>query len=592
MTTLHSKIAILDKNTANQIAAGEVIENPSSVVKELVENSIDAGSTHIQIRVVNGGIDEIIVQDNGYGMTKEELALAFERHATSKISIAEDLYALKTLGFRGEALPSIASIAKVTATSKPETTLLGWQVTFLDGAMTSIQEHGCNNGTTVHVKELFYNTPARKKYLQGPLKEMSKVTDIVCKLALGYPEVSFSLINNGKQILKTPGSGRLGDVITALWGIDMVNNVMEICSDLTYSSDDYQISGYIGNLTYHRPNRNGQFFFVNNRYVKSSIISLALQDGYSTLLPISRFPFAIIMLSIKPNQLDVNIHPTKLEVKFSEPEQVKFIITQRIKNTIEQRMNRVKLPILNESPNTYYSLSSVPIKLPIVEEETKEQITFTEYTPPPISLKIERAPEEPSILTPSPQIDELRVIGQLFQTYIVCEGDDGLYLIDQHAAHERIIYNQLLHHEGNYQSQQLLFPVTVDLLPSESDIVVDNILDFSSLGFVLEHFGGSTFVIREVPQDLPKGEEVNCFHELLAIFKEVGLENKLSFREKYLILMSCRKAIKAGKNLSSEEMEYILAKLQTIPSNYTCPHGRPTIISFKKEHIANKFIRK
>ncbi|MBS4026593.1 MAG: DNA mismatch repair endonuclease MutL [Clostridia bacterium] len=612
-----NRIKILDKVTANQIAAGEVIEAPNSVVKELVENSIDAGGTRIEIRVEKGGLDLITVHDNGIGMSKEDLMLAFERHATSKISAACDLAILTTLGFRGEALPSIASVACVKVISKTDAALIGWEVKLKDSNIVSIKEKGCNRGTTIEVAELFYNTPARKKYLKSPLTEMAGITDIVSKLALAHPHISFTLINNDKQILKTPGTNKLIDVITSIWGSEMSSNL--ICID--GAAKQIGVTGYVGKTNYHRPNRKGQLFFVNNRFVKSKLIAHGLDDGYHTLLPINRFPFGILIISIDPELIDVNIHPTKLEVKFLDSEEIQNAIAEIVSGAIQnsfnpgahcckQLVNFEDNPKIPDSIIRWYDKNSSADR---VKEEHNP--TFPAF----YQANQEKAEQDAgsgrndtwsgcqdlfndSLFDPAtvPQktLDDMnlprifRPLGQLTNTYIICEGDDGLYLIDQHAAHERIIYHRLNEGQNNkISSQQLLFPITLELAPSEIDLVVEHILKLKEYGFILEHFGGNTLVIREVPQDLPKGEEKDCFYQLLELFTKESLANPMVFRDKAIILIACKTAIKAGEVLSPAEINFLLTELLNIRNYATCPHGRPTIITFSNEFLAKKFIR-
>lgn len=606
MASTKSKIKILDKLSINQIAAGEVIEAPHSVVKELVENAIDASSTQILIKVEKGGKETIIVEDNGCGMNKEDLLLAFERHATSKIIHSNDLMQLNTLGFRGEALPSISSVAEVKITTKTNDDLIGWEMSMADGNYIKINEKGCNTGTTVVVNNLFYNTPARKKYLKSTLVEMANITDIISKLALAHPKISFTLISNKRQVFKTPGTGNLLDVISCLWGVDMSNNLIKI------SDETNHIDGYMGKITYHRPNRKGQMFFVNKRYVKSNVISKGLEEAYHTLLPINRFPFGIIRLTIDPPELDVNIHPTKLEVKFNNPEKIEEHVKQTLYSCIDgyNKNNTVKI-IQKETKNnqkpkilslnhhndnkTNYTQSKLQFNhnpLPTTAKEKNLLNYFYDNTldnsghmPKPIYDSYDQEKED--------WTTSLKPIGQFANTYIICEGDDGLYLIDQHAAHERIIYNNMMNNQENcYPSQQLLIPVTLSLTPSEADILIENIIEFRNLGFVLEHFGGSTFIVREVPQDLPLGEEEDCLYELLGLFEDNVKKNRLKYREEMMVLLSCKQAIKAGKTLTHAETSYLLAELQNTTNRSTCPHGRPTIFKFSKEFIANKFIRK
>jgi DNA mismatch repair protein MutL len=626
-----SSIKILDKITANQIAAGEVIEAPNSVVKELVENSIDAGSTRIEIRVEKGGLDLISVQDNGIGMSKEDLMLAFERHATSKISTTEDLNSITTLGFRGEALPSIASVARIKVTSKIETALTGWQLTITDGNIVSISEKGFNRGTTVEASELFYNTPARKKYLKNPLTEMAGITDIVSKLALAHPHISLTLLHNNRLVLKTPGTSKLIDAITSIWGTEINRNL--VC--LEYDEEHLQIFGYLGKINYHRPNRKGQIFFVNNRFVKSKLIAQGLEDGYRTLLPINRFPFAILLVAIEPGLIDVNIHPTKLEVKFLHPEEIKVKVAKAVSAVLESYPD--------PSPDDEGRLSrsdkvqATPTDFTIAKKQgppaakiMEEQVSFNDFNsymhffPTPANNlqnqqeKTEEEVQEAGLILERSLSDSgdfsypsfmetaaaeqvllyeelpmgLRPLGQLNKTYIVCEGTDGLYLIDQHAAHERIIYHKLsqLSHI-QVSTQQLLFPIALELTPSEVDLTVEYIFKFKEFGFILEHFGGNTLVIREVPRDLPKGEEKDCFYQLLELFNNQGADNPLDFREKALILLACKTAIKAGEALSLAEINYLLTELLKVPNLATCPHGRPTIISFTHDFLAKKFFR-
>jgi DNA mismatch repair protein MutL len=615
--SITSRIKILDKVTANQIAAGEVIEAPNSVVKELAENSIDAGSTRIEIRVEKGGLALITVQDNGIGMSREDLMLAFERHATSKITTACDLTRLTTLGFRGEALPSIASVAHIKVISKTDAALTGWQLNLEDSNIVSNKEKGCNRGTTIEVAELFYNTPARKKYLKSPLTEMAGITDIVSKLALAHPHISFTLTSSDRQILKTPGTNKLIDAITSIWGAAMGSNL--ICID--GFTKQIRVTGYVGQINYHRPNRKGQLFFVNNRFVKSKLIAQGLEEGYRTLLPINRFPFGILIISVDPEEIDVNIHPAKLEVKFLNPEEIINGIAEIVSGALQNSLHRgahgcKRLVNVDEHPTTPASMihwddknsSSDRVKeehnptLPAVYQANQgkaEQDAGSGWDDPWSGCQdlfndssIDTAIVPPKIIDDMNLPRGFRLLGQLTNTYIVCEGDDGLYLIDQHAAHERIIYHRLNEGQNNkISSQQLLFPITLELAPSEIDLVVAYILKFKEYGFILEHFGGNTLVIREVPQDLSKGEEKDCFYQLLELFNKESLANPMVFRDKAIILIACKTAIKAGETLSPAEINFLLTELLKIRNFATCPHGRPTLISFSHGFLAKKFIR-
>jgi DNA mismatch repair protein MutL len=658
------KIILLDELTANKIAAGEVIERPASVVKELVENSIDAGSSHIQIDVVQGGISKIKITDNGLGMDAEDASYAFQRHATSKIKDAEDLFNINSLGFRGEALPSIASVARVVLITREKASLEGTRVEIAGGKIQEISTVGSPPGTSFEVTDLFFNTPARKKYLKTENTEFGHISDLITRMALGNPNISFILRNNGKQFFRTPGTGKLQDVISTVYGLEIARQMIE----LTGENEILSLKGLIAKPEINRANRQQQSFFINGRYIKSKIIGYALEEGYHTLLPIGRYPLAVLHVEINPAMVDVNVHPTKMEVRFSKEKEIITSLSQWVKETFSRQKlipgleDKQDLPkaflggnrtprdpkaqqnqifghdLFNQTSdkqtnpnlvkkvvedlqtsgldkdfgaNSAFLANEVNIMIEenqgIVTEANqdividKHQVVHKEITVNDYSdYKVEEAPSpknqqvQEARQAYSDNLPYMKPLAQIDKTYIIAQGIDGMFIIDQHAAHERVLYERYMNQELQHKLvvQTLLVPITLELTPRETSVLVNNILILNELGFVIEHFGGNTFLIREVPQELSKVGEETFFRDLLdCLTEEIGSINQQKLREKLIITMACKAAIKANQSLTIGEMEELLNLLANAVVPYTCPHGRPTIIHFSTYELEKKFKR-
>ncbi|NLL19417.1 MAG: DNA mismatch repair endonuclease MutL, partial [Clostridia bacterium] len=508
---MDSRIRILDERTANQIAAGEVVERPASVVKELVENAIDAGSTRVEVRLQEGGIRKIQVKDNGIGMSREDCQRAFSRHATSKINDAGDLFKIKTLGFRGEALPSIAAVSMVKLISRQPNAIEGTRICLEGGKITQFEVAGCPAGTDITVENLFYNTPARKKYLRKPGTEATHAINTVRRLAVAYPEISLQLWHNDQQVFAAGGSGKLEDVLIDLYGLAFVDNMVPV----SFSSSHIDVEGFVGKSFHHRSSRELQIFIVNGRYVRSPLLQAALEEAYRGLLPSRRYPVAVIKVNVPAGDIDVNVHPAKLEVKFAKPEEVSRNLKEAVGAAL---MSANHIPV---STGTVKEGDAPPKRIERVRDAVEAYLQ-TQWTmdvkpqAPAFIPKVEPRMEKADIPQPAavPPVTvvrptevstrifpDLTAIGQLHDSFILAQGQDGLYVIDQHGAHERINFEALQDKaaEAATESQVLAIPVTLDLNPVDQDLLVERIVQLSELGIIIEHFGKNTFLIRGVP---------------------------------------------------------------------------------------------
>lgn len=617
------KIHILDENISNKIAAGEVVERPASVVKELVENSIDAGSTSITVEIKNGGISYIRVVDNGSGMDKDDAQNSFIRHATSKIKSAEDLNNISTLGFRGEALASIASVSEVEMVTKPKDSTFGTKIVIEGGTLKFSGDTGCPDGTSIVVKNLFYNTPARLKFLKKESREAAVISDIIYKLSISRPDISFKFINNGKTMFNTQGDGILKNALLTLYGRDVYDSLIEV----SYKGNILSISGFIGKPTVARSSRNYQIFFVNNRYIQNRMLSAAVDNAYKTFLPINKFAFCILFISIYPDLVDVNVHPTKAEIRFQDEKEVFSAVFNTIRNGLSGE-DLVPEVDKNETINTEYEQqtlikgygnasdaqlireSSMPIG--IGKSVTLEHRGIAKEYGNLDSIKIEsddildnkngcQSSEDAQIAPDTENIGgtaaknllpPLIIIGQCDFTYILAQGPDGLYIIDQHAAHERIMYEKFrkAYEEGGVQSQKLLSPLVVDLTPEEICTVKENFEIIEKLGFELEFFGNNSVMLRSVPMLFGKPQLKKLLLEILDSMESGGLQGESSI-DRMIYTMACKSAVKANDRLDAKEMEEIISRLRRTYNPYTCPHGRPTIIKLTTRELEKKFKR-
>ncbi|MDC0760782.1 DNA mismatch repair endonuclease MutL [Brevibacillus sp. AG] len=686
-------IQVLDEHLANMIAAGEVVERPASVVKELVENAIDASATTIEIHVEEGGLEMIRIVDNGKGMDREDCQLAFERHATSKISNARDLFRIRTLGFRGEALPSIAAVSRMELTSSTSSSEVGTQLLIEGGQLGTISDKAAVKGTEVCVRSLFFNTPARLKYMKSIATEVGHISDYVNRLALTHPSISFLLTHNGKTLLQTSGDGKLLHVMAAIYGVQVAKLLLPIAGETL----DYKWSGFLSKTEVTRANRSYLSTLVNGRYVRSYSINNAIMRGYHTLLPIGRYPIVALQIEMDPSLVDVNVHPAKLEARFSKEDELCSAIEQSVKETLRQGLGIVRpmatqpkakvvtqvvqpqfdlqiskpetpqSPLLAASPRlqewmakqetTSKQVDVVPHIAPSLEsgtvkesavnyeklefakveaipheivqatmlDQTDMRESFQPYeTKIPEQLDIAQAPslaphstneisgEDNSATAGTDQsqplleatnehetdspVPVMYPVGQVHGTYIVAQNDEGMYLIDQHAAQERIFYEYFMDKlaEEGISSQIMLFPHTVEYTAAEASKLEKRLSLLQSFGLEIEAFGGRTFIVRAHPHWFPEGAELEVIEELIQFVLETGENaqaNVVLMREKAAIMMSCKASIKANRFLTHAEMESLLNQLRKTSSPYTCPHGRPIVIHFTGYDLEKMFKR-
>ena len=586
-----SKIRIMDEILANKIAAGEVVERCASVVKELVENSIDANSSEIKIELKEAGTSLIKVTDNGIGMDKEDAILSFNRHATSKIKDESDLYNINTLGFRGEALASIASVSNVLLkTSQGE---IGTLVNIKGGKIIKVENTEARKGTIFEITELFYNTPARLKHLKSLYTELASITDYVNKIALSHPEIRFTLINNGNTILKTDGSNNLLKTISSIYGMDVARKMLEINNE----DDDYIINGFISLPEVNRSGRNHIITLVNGRVVRNQELNKIINDSYHSYKPDNRYPIVVINIELDPSLVDVNIHPTKMDIKFSKLEE----LLDLVKKTIINKLNRQTLIPVIEQPINDFNESIIEEKV-IEHKETKEVlIPIKEVLP-----KIEKPKYEEITLNfdnevikeEEPKYEErlplLYPVGLVHGTYIVCQNEIGMYLIDQHAAKERVNYELFLNRLSNPIKDKipLLLPMTIELSNNEYIILKENFEFLNNMGFDIEEFGINSVIIKSHPVWLTKGFEDLQIRKIIeaVIHKEKDFDLS-KFNDHLSATLACKASIKANTNLSINEMEELINDLRKCNNPFNCPHGRPTIITFTKYELEKMFKR-
>ncbi len=610
-----AKINKLPKHMADLIAAGEVVERPASVVKELMENAVDAGATAITVEIQHGGISYIRVTDDGCGIDRDDVKTAFVSHATSKIKNAEDLNAILTLGFRGEALPSIAAVSKVNMITKTETEEMGTSLTIEGGIITDFSEAGCAVGTTMIVRELFYNTPARMKFLKKDVSEGNYVSAAVEKLALSHPKISFRFIRDGKQVFTTNGDGNLQNVCFSAFGKDFSNGLLEVNSAV----GNVSVSGLVTPPFNCRGSRGMQYFFVNGRSVKNGTITAAFENAYKNSVMVGKFPGGVLFIELPPALVDVNVHPSKIEVRFSDERAIFDAVYHSVKSALNESTS-LKQAVLPEKKPTYNELLFKP-QQDFKQTTVEEHITYTEQIFKPLSapakmlndvenlytaevdedpIKIEfpivetpKSPVSAPIIEEKPAVkeDEIRLIGEAYKTYIFIEFNGTLCVIDKHAAHERILFNQLKKNEQNSGSQLLLAPVTVTLGKEEYVAVTENLETISQAGFEVEDFGNGTVIVRSCPIDLDNQEIAPLIDEIAQYL----VKNRRDITNEHLDWIyhnvACRSAIKAGDNNSTAEL-LALAK-QVVNDNDVrfCPHGRPVMIELSKYELEKQFGR-
>lgn len=606
------KINILDEFTINQIAAGEVVERPASVVKELVENSIDASSSAITIEIKDGGIPFIRVTDNGEGMDQQDARLCFERHATSKIKSSDDLYEIRSLGFRGEALASIAAVSQVEIFTRPRNSLSGTHVINHGGNVISVQEVGCPEGTTVIVRNIFYNAPARLKFLKAPRTEAAYISDLVAKLILAHPEISFRYINNGKAVYHSPGNGDLLSAIISVYGRDVREQVIKI--DRSDDKSGLSIYGYLGRPSLARMNRNHQSFFVNGRYVKSPLLSRSLEDAHRSYLPLHHFPWAVLHISIPASQVDVNVHPAKTEIRFRQEEEVYSLIFQWVREALDAhpyipdiRHEDIQEASHPDAPNqdgkeidqVDVSCQELKLKQEQVSFLTRpEQVRhvyvyddrFEQQEKKYASEGLDRKIYEHNING----LVNFKIVGRIFSTYVIVESEDSVFFIDQHAAHERLIYEQLKRSMAQHSvaSQQLLPPVVIQLSHDEHILLQEALEAFKSLGFELEPFGGNAWAVRGIPAVVSGASIKELFYNVLDQWKgERDAHLSIAFKPHDIMKIACKHAVKARDPLSDREILSLLNDIQDKKIPLTCPHGRPIVVTITKYELEKKFKR-
>lgn len=650
-----NKIQLLDNNTINKIAAGEVVERPSSVVKELVENSIDADSSAITIEIKDGGVSLIRIADNGRGIPKEQVKTAFLRHATNKIQDIDDLESIFSLGFRGEALASIASVSQMEMTTKTIDAESGVHIEINGGEYIGEQDAGCSDGTTIVTRNLFYNVPARRKFLKKTSTESSYISDIVNKIALGHPEISFKYINNDTVILHTAGNNDLKTAVLNIYGKDAALKMLE----LNFSRNGYTLNGLIGRPELSRANRSYENLFINGRFVKSEVVSSAVEDAYKTRLLVGKFPFYVINFKILPSLVDVNVHPAKLEVKFHDDDEIYKFIYDAITDTFKDKqlipqsnwesknspkvseflgdtsvkeepvqselfdiqpscksdykynndsimltpsykkndllnnntknkklvINQASTPYIMDNVNTVKKNNDIPIE--VISEENNYKISETKVEENTI---IE---EKKSEFNYTPFFNNYKIIGQAFSTYWIVEQSGSLFLIDQHAAHERVLFEELLNKLKNEQiiSQRLLQPIVVNLTINEKQILKDNFELLTSFGFEIEEFGQLAYALRSVPFIFKEPTNVSFFTEIIDMLSNSEIKNIYDTKILAIATTACKAAVKANDRLSFQEARALIEQLLKLENPFTCPHGRPTIIEMTKYELEKKFKR-
>ncbi|MBQ2250160.1 MAG: DNA mismatch repair endonuclease MutL [Lachnospiraceae bacterium] len=649
-------IQLLDQNTINQIAAGEVVERPASVVKELMENAIDAGATAITVEIREGGIGFIRITDNGCGIPKQELSLAFKRHSTSKIRSAEDLLTVSSLGFRGEALSSIAAVSQVELITKTADSLTGSRYQIEGGVEKGLEEVGAPDGTTFISRNLFFNVPARRKFLKTAQTEGSHVADLVEKIALSHPEISIRLIVNNQNKLHTSGNHNLKDIIYTIYGREITANLIP----LKIEHEVVRVTGFIGKPVIARGNRNFENYFINGRYIKSALISKAIEDGYKSYMMQHKYPFTMLHFEVEPEYIDVNVHPSKMELRFKDGETMYRVIQQAITEALSGKELIPQVTLGNERKEEKAAVSEPVVKkeepiVPVKKAETRAPEPFevkrrevlgiaeprapypekpktpvpsyvqspnrptvrpvTSYQSSENILKdkmIQKPKEEPRQETkpvPKQEAKQMemfdnrllseksrfrhRLIGQVFDTYWLVEFNDNLYIIDQHAAHEKVLFekNFASLKSREYTSQFISPPIILTLSMQEEELLKRHMKIFTDIGFEIEHFGGNEYAVRAVPDNLFSLAKKELLLEMLDGLTEENMGTASETIYNRIATMSCKAAVKGNHRLTDREANELIDQLLSLDNPYTCPHGRPTIISMSKYEMEKKFKR-
>lgn len=630
---VRNKIAVLEKSTIDKIAAGEVVERPSSVVKELVENAIDAGASAITVEIKDGGKSYIRITDNGCGIPEDELSVAFMRHSTSKLRDASELADIHTLGFRGEALSSISAVSRVEMITKPADTLMGVRYVIEGSKEVSLDKIGAPDGTTIMVYQLFFNTPARKKFLKTDTTEASYISELMERLALSHPDISFCFISNKKEKIHTSGNGNLMDTIYQIYGRLIASNLLAVEKE----TDLLKVSGFIGNSNVARGNRSLENFYINGRYIKSPLLSKSVEEGYVGYLMQHQYPFCVLMITTKEASVDVNVHPTKQEVRFDDEMAIadifKSLIFERLHQrediaevTLDENVQAAPLRKTTENDATDPGSESMTCEPESKKEETiievapepfeksrlekmRQKITAQIHADTPYERKYqeyyqekekeqEQSREEKVTYEQTSFLSEQarakhRIIGQVFDTYWLIEHDNKLYIIDQHAAHEKVLFERMMKQlqDKEMTTQYVSPPIIVSLTRAEQDILKRYEEVFSELGYVISSFGGNEFAIEGVPGNLFSFDVKEFFMELLASCGELKGNDGHDMIVEKVASMSCKAAVKGNNRLSYPEIEELLDELLSLENPYHCPHGRPTIIAMTKYELEKKFKR-
>ena len=630
---VRNKIAVLEKSTIDKIAAGEVVERPSSVVKELVENAIDAGASAITVEIKDGGKSYIRITDNGCGIPEDELSVAFMRHSTSKLRDASELADIHTLGFRGEALSSISAVSRVEMITKPADTLMGVRYVIEGSKEVSLDKIGAPDGTTIMVYQLFFNTPARKKFLKTDTTEASYISELMERLALSHPDISFCFISNKKEKIHTSGNGNLMDTIYQIYGRQIASNLLAVEKE----TDLLKVSGFIGNSNVARGNRSLENFYINGRYIKSPLLSKSVEEGYVGYLMQHQYPFCVLMITTKEASVDVNVHPTKQEVRFDDEMAIadifKSLIFERLLQrediaevTLDENVQAAPLRKTTENDATDPGSESMTCEPESKREETiievapepfeksrlekmRQKITAQIHADTPYERKYQEyyqekekeqdqsreekiTYEQTSFLSEQARAKH-RIIGQVFDTYWLIEHDNKLYIIDQHAAHEKVLFERMMKQlqDKEMTTQYVSPPIIVSLTRAEQDILKRYEEVFSELGYVISSFGGNEFAIEGVPGNLFSFDVKEFFMELLASCGELKGNDGHDMIVEKVASMSCKAAVKGNNRLSYPEIEELLDELLSLENPYHCPHGRPTIIAMTKYELEKKFKR-
>lgn len=650
-----SKIALLSQETIDKIAAGEVIERPSSVVKELVENAIDAGSTAITVEIKEGGISFIRITDNGSGIESSEVPLAFLRHSTSKIRSAEDLLCVHSLGFRGEALSSIAAIARVELITKTADALTGTRYLIEGSKEISQEEIGAPEGTTFLVRDLFYNTPARRKFLKTAQTEGTYISDMLEKLALSHPDISFKYINNNQTRLHTSGNGNRKDLIYHIYGREIASSLLEV----NFKCDYFALTGFIGKPSINRGNRNYENYFINGRYIKSTVLSKAIEEAYKNFLMQHQYPFTVLYFTFEGETLDVNVHPTKMELRFGNNQEIykelcdalyavlshrelipEVPVTEEKKQKIEhvykdpipepfekRRINEIRsaaTAVVKEPVASYgnQALSKSSASIPVIKQPDMASAphpgVIAVQPNPKFEQPINKATEPGKVIDKQPIAQQQmqnptqvtlesissdfltkdakkkhRIIGQLFKTYWLIEYEDKLYIIDQHAAHEKVLFERTMArlNQKEYTSQTISPPIVLSLDAKEQEMLEKYLPQIEKLGYEIENFGGREYMISAVPDNLFHIDMKDLFIEMLDDFSDISGRATPDLILEKVATMSCKAAVKGNDALSLPEIDALIEELLTLENPFNCPHGRPTIISMSKYEIEKKFKR-